>query len=257
MLSVIVPFYQPRQSWPGRPWVDRRAQLATWLMLTPKYLDTQRRDWEIIVCEQAEDPLDQFNRGRSRSVGLSLAQGDQVCFHDCDYVPLEADYTDCHQPTRLILDGIRDKMVDLRAFFGGVVQMQTAQARQAGGYSLEFTHWGYEDTDFRDRLMAQGFGIEHRQGRYRSLDHAAQGFDPQGQPHADTLRMRDIYLAHTVKTQGIQQLEDSWQTMDVEILSEQQLSVTDRSIKLVQYQFHDRGPCTGLTNCDPCSQTPM
>ncbi|MGE0715402.1 MAG: galactosyltransferase-related protein [Alphaproteobacteria bacterium] len=133
----------------------------------------------IHLIEQA--PGKPFNRGKLCNVGWTVARAthDQVCFHDVDLVPIEADYSPVDGPTRLAWYGV-DRQHDREAYFGGVVAFPAADFERVNGFSNDFWGWGFEDTEVRRRCTAAGLDIRFRDGTYEALPHEHNGFAPGG-----------------------------------------------------------------------------
>lgn len=224
MIDIIVPYFQPSRSYPGKPWCDRREQLRTFLNLVPLFLRQHDYEFLITVCECGRELEGRYNRGMARNIALAETEADQVVFHDLDYIPISADYGPKTKPTRLITLGVRDPRTNLEEFFGGVVQLPRSQALMVNGYSNEFEHWGYEDTDFRDRLISHGLEIDiDYSGHFRAELHESEGFDQLGQPTRETEISRSTYLRHCLSTQKIQKLRDGVSTLDYEIIERAQI----------------------------------
>jgi hypothetical protein len=195
-LSIVVPYR------------DRAAHLATLLPHLIEYFagapGHQDIPYFVIVVEQA--PGLPFSRGITRNIGYLLSRGraDYVCFHDVDYLPLEADYSCPDQPTCALWYGAelrpirpgRSKLAvrhELKNYFGGVVLMRNEQFEAANGYSTRYWGWGLQDLDLARRLEAKGFRLARKQGRFHPLDHDHEGFTDTGNLVPLSQRNRELY----------------------------------------------------------------
>src|ERR1700753_3792236 len=86
------------------PYRDRAAHLAQFLPHIRDYLDDAGIAATIVIAEQA--PGEAFNRGAMKNAGFLLGgSSDYTCFHDVDYLPLDADYDWTDDPACLVLTG--------------------------------------------------------------------------------------------------------------------------------------------------------
>jgi hypothetical protein len=195
-LSIVVPYR------------DRAAHLSALLPHLVAFFARapghQEIPFLVIVVEQvAGGP---FSRGITRNIGylLTRERSDYVCFHDVDYLPLDADYSCPDQPTcnlwygaemRPIRPG-RSKLAikhELGNYFGGVVLMRNAQFEAANGYSTRYWGWGLQDLDLARRLEAKGFLLERKKGRFHPLDHDHEGFTDSGELVGLSQQNRTLY----------------------------------------------------------------
>lgn len=180
------------------PYRDREQHRDELVPALSTYLDaTLGRDgWRGYLAEQAAGLP--FNRGALNNAGFLLARQDgctHVCFHDVDYVPVEADYSAVDAPTRLIWYGA-DRQHDYAAFFSAVVAFPSDQFLRINGYSNEFWGWGFEDEELRLRCIAAGLQPAFRDGTFRALPHVHQGFrrDHDDRPVMTTTAQRNLGL---------------------------------------------------------------
>ncbi len=195
-LSIVVPYR------------DRAAHLAALLPHLVAFFARapghQDIPYSVIVVEQAPGPP--FSRALTRNIGylLSRERSDYVCFHDVDYLPLEADYACPDQPTCALWYGAELRPIrpgrsnlairhQLDNYFGGVVLMRNAQFEAANGYSTRYWGWGLQDLDLARRLEAKGFRLERKKGRFHPLDHDHEGFTEAGELVALSQRNRELY----------------------------------------------------------------
>jgi hypothetical protein len=196
-LSIVVPYR------------DRAAHLARFLPHLTAYFQRDKLDkdipYRITVVEQAAGKV--FNAGRLRNVGFLLTEADcdYVCFHDVDYLPIWADYRMPDRPTRIVWygadrvpveEGSRAKVKHrYRSFFGAVVLLPAADFRRANGYGNDYWGWGYQDSDLRQRCVAEGLEIGLRDGTFEVLPHRSRGFLVGGGPTEENRRNRLLFTA--------------------------------------------------------------
>ncbi len=204
------------------PYRDREEHLAALLPHLVRYFaqtpSHQGIPYSVIVVEQV--PGMPFSRALTRNIGylLSRNRADYVCFHDVDYLPLEADYGYPERPTCALWFGAemrpirpgRSSLVikhELSNYFGGVVLMQNAQFEAANGYSTRYWGWGLQDLDLARRLEAKGFGLGRKKGRFHPLDHDHDGFTEAGELVALSQRNRELYDARWTLKQAPTEIE--------------------------------------------------
>jgi glycosyl transferase family 7 (putative galactosyltransferase) len=212
------------------PYRGRADHLARFLPHLAAYFAEDKIDRRIkvrvLVVEQANTLP--FNRGRLNNAGFSLARPhcDYVCFHDVDYLPLWADFSYPAEPTRLIWHGVQNRPVreggkplgvtlDRATFFGAVVLFSNEDFARVNGYSNGYWGWGYEDEELRERCIAEGLGIEHRDGRFLALAHDHAGFEVDGMPSAAHSRNHRRFHARQTRL-GTEKLHhgDGFSTLD-------------------------------------------
>jgi len=170
------------------PYRNRADHLARFLPHITAYFERDKLDcairYSVHVVEQLGTAA--FNRGAVKNAGFLLTREkvDYVCFHDVDYLPLWADYSFVRQPTRLIWHGLEPEP-DRAAFLGGVVAFNSADFERVNGYSNDYSAWGYEDDDLRERCRRAGLEIAFRDGTYSALPHAHHGLAPDGTPTSE------------------------------------------------------------------------
>jgi hypothetical protein len=176
------------------PYRNRPQHLRQFVPHIRRYLDFARvRDYSIHIIEQA--PGKRFNRGIVKNIGFKLAEAsaDYVCFHDVDYLPVEANYSPVDCPTLLISKGITlDENLDL--FLGGVVAFPNADFIKVNGYPNAYWSWGFEDVELRERCVLNGLAIKRREGVFRALPHVHEGQRPDGTPTDEARGSRELYL---------------------------------------------------------------
>lgn len=91
-----------------------------------------------------------FNLSKARNIGAWRAKGEFLCFLDCDMV-LSENFIESCLP---YLDG--ESFVgfekDSENGYGGTIMVPAEVFKEIGGYDEELGGWGYEDTDFRDKV---------------------------------------------------------------------------------------------------------
>lgn len=194
-LSVVVPYR------------DRAEHLARFLPHMAEYFrgdpNAAGIAYRITVVEQP--PGKPFNAGRLRNIGFLLTEAacDYVCFHDVDYLPIEADYRPPDRPMRIVWRGADRVRIDpdaakfvkhrYESFFGAVVMFPAADFRRVNGYSNEFWGWGFQDSDLRERCLAEGLEIGFRDGTFETQPHRNRGFTATGGRTEDHDRNRAQY----------------------------------------------------------------
>src|ERR1700761_5196440 len=127
------------------PYRDREEHLANFLPQIHDYLKDAGLSYRIVIAEQ-EGGL-AFNRGAIKNAGFLLGgASDYTCFHDVDYLPLNADYGWSDEPACLALVGAEGRPVTINNvirrmhlntidFFGGAVLVPDALFARVDGYS--------------------------------------------------------------------------------------------------------------------------
>ncbi len=222
MIDIVIPYLNPYNDIADRPHIDRESQLAELMAHLPKYLTDQGLDWLITIVEDCQDS-GQFNRGLIKNIGAVLTEGTDIIFHDCDYVPIRADYAEKADPTRLISHGLQEQdRLNLNEFWGGVVQVPRRAFLKANGYSVRYPYWGWEDTDFRVRLEVTGHDLKWLPGEFRALAHPHMGLMPDGVMKSTTLDQEQMFRQRLSRGfQGFRQwMEiDGLNTLDYELVS--------------------------------------
>jgi len=177
------------------PYRNRQEHLKEFIPYMVNYFKTTQKnvDLTIYVIEQGDDKL--FNRGKLLNVGYDLAKGDcdYICFHDVDYIPVDADYSKPELPTRLIWKGL-SKKEDYVWFFGAVVLFPKDIFVQVNGFSNGYQGWGFEDTDLHTRLVSCGISIERRDQEFKPLRHAPSEVDINGNLLPEVFSNKEKFL---------------------------------------------------------------
>jgi hypothetical protein len=154
------------------------------------------------VVEQADSV--EFNQGALKNQGFLAVKNsvDCVCFHDVDYLPMWADYSEPNLPTRIIWWGLHERPIGhgtthsvtaQRHGLAAVAVMKKWHFEQANGYSNQYWGWGYEDTDLTDRLSKIGLPPDYRDGTFQPLDHDSLGYAAHEVPTPDHVKNKKTY----------------------------------------------------------------
>lgn len=186
------------------PYRMREKQLRRFLPHIRDYFASSGIPYHLVIAEQAEGLP--FNRGAMKNIGYELgAASDYTCFHDVDYLPLEADYSWSDVPAGLVWAGAESIPIktqgltqyikpNMPQFFGGAVLMPNALFERVDGYSNLYWGWGYEDTDLISRFQAADIACTRRRGSFRPLHHDSDGYEADGNLNPDGARNRALYM---------------------------------------------------------------
>ena len=176
------------------PYRDREQHLVKMLPHTVSFF---RRNTNIeplfCIAEQADDCP--FNRGAIVNHAYAAIAGmvDYVCFHDVDYMPMWADYSEPSLPSRIVWHGMDTRPVGhgtnqivsaQRYGLAAVAVMKKWHFEACNGYSNTYWGWGYEDTDLAKRLESVGLPVGYRDGTFIALDHDSNGYNANGETEA-------------------------------------------------------------------------
>lgn len=199
------------------PYRDRAEHLQRFL---PHLISFFHRDQAasqflpvIVISEQS--PGAKFNRGAVLNAGFLAIEGivDYVCFHDVDYLPVDADYAPVERPSRIIWHGLDVRPVRVgdgsrlarapRVGLGAVTVCGKTDFRAVNGFSNNYFGWGFEDVDLMERFRLRGIAIGQKDGTFAPLDHDHAGFADDGRPNeawvVNEARCRDataVYARH-------------------------------------------------------------
>ena len=154
---------------------------------TVSYFRRNNLGIEPLFCIAEQDDDLPFNRGALVNHAYTAIAGmiDNVCFHDVDYLPMWADYSEPSLPSRIVWHGLDKRPVGHGTDgLAGVALMRKWHFEAANGYSNKYWGWGYEDTDLAKRLEAVGLPIGYRDGTFLALDHDSNGYTPEGETEA-------------------------------------------------------------------------
>jgi len=165
--------------------------------MLPHTVSFFRRNTDIeplfVLAEQVDDLP--FNRGAIVNHAYAACAGmiDYVCFHDVDYMPMWADYTEPNLPSRIVWYGMdkrpvghgTDRAVCAQRYgLAAVAVMRKWHFEACNGYSNTYWGWGYEDTDLAKRLESVGIPLGYKDGTFIALDHDSNGYDANGESEA-------------------------------------------------------------------------
>ena len=177
---------------------DRQESLDTSIPILHHFLRSQKKDYCILVVEQADQNF--FNKALLMNAGAleSNRFGDFNCFifHDVDMLPevAELDYSCRANPTHLS-PSVSKFFYNLNygTDFGGVVALTKLQFEHVNGYSNRFWGWGAEDDEMNQRIYSSGLTREAADpmlGRFTMLEHQhSWSFDPS---HKITMSTNDV-----------------------------------------------------------------
>ncbi len=216
------------------PYRDRAEHMAVFQPHIFSYFTYDKRDrhvpFAVTVVEQEEGLP--FNIGAIRNVGFDLTRDfDYHCYHDVDFLPIWADYRYPENPARLIWYGNEkrptvpgsDVILDHQwdRYFGGVVLYNREQFIQVNGYSNHYWGWGSEDDDNRLRCRYEKIEIEHRDGLYKPIPHASNGFEADRRPKQVTIENdRLLHEKFKSKEMALRYKEEGLNTLRYDVLDE-------------------------------------
>ena len=165
--------------------------------MLPHTVSFFRRNTDIeplFVLAEQDDDLP-FNRGAIVNHAYAACAGmiDYVCFHDVDYLPMWADYTEPNLPSRIVWYGMDKRpvghgtdraVIAQRYGLAAVAVMRKWHFEACNGYSNTYWGWGYEDTDLAKRLESVGIPLGYKDGTFIALDHDSNGYDANGESEA-------------------------------------------------------------------------
>jgi hypothetical protein len=176
------------------PYRNREEHLTRMLPHTVSFF---RRNTQIepffVLSEQVDDKP--FNRGAllNHAYTACASMVDYICFHDVDYLPMWADYSEPSLPSRIVWWGMDKRPVGhgtemviqaQKHGLAAVSVMKKWHFESANGYSNGYWGWGYEDTDLAKRLESVGIPLGYRDGTFIALDHDSNGYDKKGPSQA-------------------------------------------------------------------------
>ena len=157
------------------PLRDREFQVPSFTDGILRYLQSQRGlRYVLLFVEQSVDGL--FNRGALLNAGYTLLTQTRqaasraesqpvltrphprVCFHDIDYLPLDAAAFQPYLRNESFQLAVNASCKpDVPPFVTGrIVCMSSAAVERAGGWADDYWGWGFEDADFDLRLLLAG-----------------------------------------------------------------------------------------------------
>ena len=176
------------------PYRDREAHLTKMLPHTVSFFRRNTDIEPLFVLAEQDDDLP-FNRGAIVNHAYAACAGmiDYVCFHDVDYMPMWADYSEPNLPSRIVWYGMdkrpvghgTDRAVCAQRYgLAAVAVMRKWHFEACNGYSNTYWGWGYEDTDLAKRLESVGIPLGYKDGTFIALDHDSNGYDANGESEA-------------------------------------------------------------------------
>lgn len=176
------------------PYRDREAHLKKMLPHTVSFFRRNTDIEPLFVLAQQDDDLP-FNRGAIVNHAYAACAGmiDYVCFHDVDYMPMWADYSEPNLPSRIVWYGMDKRpvghgtdraVIAQRYGLAAVAVMRKWHFEACNGYSNTYWGWGYEDTDLAKRLESVGIPLGYKDGTFIALDHDSNGYDANGESEA-------------------------------------------------------------------------
>lgn len=159
MLSIVVPYR------------NREQHVKQFIQHMKGFLNPRFPEWQIFIIQQADDGKP-FNRAKLLNVGSQYADFENLCFHDVDMLPMEAEYSPVTGPTHLATQcsqfGFK---MPYSTYFGGVTMIPKKDFVKVNGFSNSYWGWGAEDDDFRKRCTENGLIIQSRICKFHSLEH--------------------------------------------------------------------------------------
>jgi hypothetical protein len=176
------------------PYRNREEHLKKMLPHTVSFFRRNTDIEPLFVLAEQDDDLP-FNRGAIVNHAYAACAGmiDYVCFHDVDYLPMWADYTEPNLPSRIVWYGMdkrpvghgTDRAVCAQRYgLAAVAVMRKWHFEACNGYSNTYWGWGYEDTDLAKRLESVGIPLGYKDGTFIALDHDSNGYDANGESEA-------------------------------------------------------------------------
>ena len=176
------------------PYRNREEHLKKMLPHTVSFFRRNTDIEPLFVLAEQDDDLP-FNRGAIINHAYAACAGmiDYVCFHDVDYLPMWADYTEPNLPSRIVWYGMdkrpvghgTDRAVCAQRYgLAAVAVMRKWHFEACNGYSNTYWGWGYEDTDLAKRLESVGIPLGYKDGTFIALDHDSNGYDANGESEA-------------------------------------------------------------------------
>jgi hypothetical protein len=176
------------------PYRNREEHLKKMLPHTVSFFRRNTDIEPLFVLAEQDDDLP-FNRGAIVNHAYAACAGmiDYVCFHDVDYLPMWADYTEPNLPSRIVWYGMDKRpvghgtdraVIAQRYGLAAVAVMRKWHFEACNGYSNTYWGWGYEDTDLAKRLESVGIPLGYKDGTFIALDHDSNGYDANGESEA-------------------------------------------------------------------------
>lgn len=190
------------------PYRDRAEHLKVLVPHLAAFFSRAAKDTggNISVTIVQQEPGLEFNGGLLKNIGylLSKNMSDYACFHDVDYLPIWADYSEPGGFAPIVWYGA-EQMTDQRGiivkhnlelFFGAVVLFRNSDFEKINGYANAYWGWGWEDDDIASRCLIEDVPLTRRKGTFQRLPHINRGFELSGNasaPSAINVRNKKIF----------------------------------------------------------------
>ena len=191
------------------PYRDRAQHLRIFLPHIAAFFSRNAKDIGgniSITIVQQEDGFE-FNRGCLNNIGYFLSKNmcDYVCFHDVDYLPIWADYSEPNGFAPIVWYGANQTIDprgvvitenNLEFFFGGVVLFRNSDFEKVNGFANAYWGWGYEDQDIFNRCLLEDVPLKRRKGTFNRLPHIHMGYNSSGgttAPSAAHVRNKELF----------------------------------------------------------------
>ncbi|KAL7056675.1 hypothetical protein AAHC03_020615 [Spirometra sp. Aus1] len=154
------------------PYRNRKAHLSKFLTRMLPFLRTQKRQYVIVITEQAGNQS--FNRAKLFNVAVKeirkSVSGDRLhgidcfIFHDVDKVPVSLSTVyECGKNVRQLTNAFRSETGTkwlYKEFLGAVTALSWEHLEKINGASNIFYGWGGEDDDLAIRLRLNNIGVD-------------------------------------------------------------------------------------------------
>lgn len=234
------------------PYRDRAQHLQIFVPHIAAFFSRAARDIggdiSLMVVQQ-EQGLD-FNRGLMNNIGYFLSKDrcDYVCFHDVDYLPIWADYSEPNgfapiawYGTERSIDarGVTTTEKDLEFFFGGVVLFRNSDFEKVNGFANAYWGWGFEDSDLFNRCVLEDLPLARRKGTFLKLPHINMGFETSG----GTVRLSAAHMRNMALFQKRFPYPARFRPTKREIdVNRQTCMKTDDGLSTIEFSILDRRP---------------
>lgn len=214
------------------PYRDRQQHLDVFLPHLCAFFseDPAARDIPVEIHIVEQEPGAPFNRGMIKNIGFDLTckASTYTCFHDVDYLPVNADYSPTSGLCGIVWYGAEQLLIspetgetlpeDLNTFFGGAVLLGNDCFRAINGYPNDYWGWGWEDAELRARCQGFAFPCERRKGTFRKLPHRHEGYASATQPTAANLLNFHQYSERWLVRTESNPYASGLQTLDYRVL---------------------------------------
>lgn len=125
---------------------------------------------KIVIVEQ--DGFEPFNRAKLLNIGFLETQAEHYCFHDIDMIPIDVDYSPSDVAHLAGIASQFNNKLPYPTYFGGVTIFSREAFLKVNGYSNKFWGWGSEDDEMYNNVVNNGYEVERRNCRFRSISHS-------------------------------------------------------------------------------------